>query len=89
MRQIIRYNIRVHSLLFLLFAATVSGWGAMSTNSHNNMPDTLQEVKVTVRDNSRCGDYKPEEITKNMMCASATGRDSCQGDSGGPLVTGF
>merc|ERR1712117_537771 len=65
--------------------ATVSGWGTLS--SGGSIPEILQEVDVKVLANNRCGRYPNGQITANMMCASATGKDSCQGDSGGPLVT--
>ena len=42
------------------------------------MPSRLQEVTLTVRENSNCGWYGREEITENMLCAFALGRDSCQ-----------
>ena len=39
--------------------------------------------------NSQCTSgtvYSSSQIDTNMICASASGKDSCQGDSGGPLV---
>lgn len=68
--------------------ATVTGWGTLS--SGGSQPNILQEVDVTVASNSQCitgTAYSSGEITSNMLCASAGGKDSCQGDSGGPLVT--
>lgn len=65
--------------------AIVSGWGTLS--SGGNQPNVLQEVGVEVFANNRCGNYPRNQITDNMMCAGAPGKDSCQGDSGGPLVT--
>ena len=70
-----------------LFTAIVSGWGTLS--SGGNQPNVLQEVGVEVFANNRCGNYPRNQITDNMMCAGAPGKDSCQGDSGGPLVTGL
>ena len=40
-------------------------------------------VGVRTYSNDDCGDYDPEYITENMICASAAGKDSCWGDSGG------
>ena len=72
----------------LLLAAFVSGWGAI--NEGGPISDTLKWAAVKVLDNSDCADYAyGQQITPNMMCATAPGRDSCQGDSGGPLVTGW
>ena len=68
-----------------LFSAVVSGWGTLS--SGGSQPKKLQEVTVQVTENTKCGNYPQNEITANMMCAGADGKDSCQGDSGGPLVT--
>ena len=63
--------------------ATVTGWGTLS--SGGNQPTTLQEVDVTVTTNAEC-DSAYGSITKNMICAADSGKDSCQGDSGGPLI---
>ena len=32
-------------------------------------------------------DYTPDEITANMICAAAPGKDACVNDGGGPLIT--
>jgi len=69
--------------------AVVSGWG--TTSSGGSQPDVLMEATVNTMSNAQCGgsttDYRPSQITDQMMCAAFSGRDSCQGDSGGPLVT--
>jgi len=69
--------------------AVVSGWGTLSTGG--STPDVLHEVTVNTMSNSQCmdssTDYNSGDITDNMLCASASGKDACQGDSGGPLVT--
>ena len=52
------------------------------------VPNELQHVEVQYISNSDCVTeygYGKREITENMMCANAPGKDSCQGDSGGPL----
>jgi len=65
--------------------ATVTGWGHLRKNGSS--PDVLQEVDVKVMTNAKCeSDHSKGDITKNMLCASAPGKDSCQGDSGGPLI---
>jgi len=67
--------------------ATVTGWGTLQ--SGGIQPEVLQEVDVDTMSNEECTKplyvYK-EEITENMICAAAPGKDSCQGDSGGPLI---
>ena len=63
--------------------ATVTGWGRLI--HEGNQPTTLQEVDVTVTTNAEC-DSAYGSITKNMICAADSGKDSCQGDSGGPLI---
>jgi len=67
---------------------TVTGWGTLE--SGGNQPDVLQEVDVRTMTKARCTRpphaYSSSDITDNMICAAALGKDSCQGDSGGPLV---
>jgi secreted trypsin-like serine protease len=69
---------------------------------YQDISDVLMEVGLNVVPNDECslaGDVNSGGgwfsllygsydglITKNMLCAKATGGDSCQGDSGGPLV---
>jgi len=69
--------------------SVVSGWGTLS--SGGSQPSTLREVTVQTMSNAQCTGsstaYSSNDITSNMLCASAPGKDSCQGDSGGPLVT--
>merc|ERR1712168_123268 len=69
--------------------AIVSGWGTLS--SGGSRPQYLQEVTVNMMTNNKCCSkpykYGCSDITDQMICASAPGKDSCQGDSGGPLVT--
>ena len=49
------------------------------------------KVDVNTMTNAECSGensgYSPADLTSNMICASAKGKDSCQGDSGGPLIT--
>ena len=56
-----------------------------------DQPAVLQEVMVDTMTNEECSSppniYTRDQITDQMLCAGAQGRDSCQGDSGGPMVT--
>merc|ERR1712045_776387 len=66
---------------------TVAGWGTLSEGG--SQPNNLMKVDVKVWANERCrrsyGSSAPGGITKHMLCASDTNKDSCSGDSGGPL----
>jgi secreted trypsin-like serine protease len=64
---------------------TVAGWGLLEEDG--TASERLMKVTVPVLENTVCGvNYSGTgvEITKNMLCAGRTGKDSCQGDSGGP-----
>jgi len=69
--------------------SVVSGWGTLS--SGGSTPDVLHEVTIETMTNNRCSNrntvYSRSDITDQMICATASGKDSCQGDSGGPLIT--
>ena len=61
----------------------------VTTRSHSVILHSLKVMPV-FRTNAACTTgtlYSPSQITDNMLCAAATGKDSCQGDSGGPLIT--
>eukprot|EP00984_Skeletonema_dohrnii_P005122 scaffold1805_cov133-Skeletonema_dohrnii-CCMP3373.AAC.2 len=67
---------------------TVIGHG--TTESGGKTSDELLEADVHYVLNSVCRtQYKNEDITDDMLCASDTEeeQDACQGDSGGPLFT--
>ncbi|XP_053371251.1 serine protease 27-like [Clarias gariepinus] len=68
--------------------AWVTGWGRIDTNVNLPAPQTLQEVKVPIVNNSACAIAYRRDITNNMICAgvAAGGEGACYGDSGGPLV---
>jgi len=71
---------------YAFYPATVTGWGTLS--SGGNQPTVMHEVNVTVTTNLECDAAYGSigRITKNMICAADSGKDSCQGDSGGPLI---
>ncbi|KAK7067054.1 CLIP domain-containing serine protease [Halocaridina rubra] len=69
---------------------TATGWGAVSYGGFE--ATILQEVGLTVQDNSECErDWQIKfsdntfAIFDNQMCAKDRGKDTCSGDSGGPL----
>ncbi|XP_053144413.1 granzyme A-like [Hemicordylus capensis] len=66
----------------------VAGWG--DGNRRIFRKDTLHEVNVTIIEREICNDenhYNSRHfVTKKMVCAGDSGKDSCQGDSGGPLI---
>ncbi|XP_012661149.1 serine protease 41 [Otolemur garnettii] len=72
----------------------VTGWGVLNENqTYLPPPYNLQEVKVTILNNTRCNYLfkQPSDrsvIQDSMICAGAEDGsvDTCKGDSGGPLV---
>merc|ERR1719431_132290 len=72
--------------------AWATGWGI---NDHHffpdfSFPDVLQEVSLSVVNNSGCDeqflDFLPDGITEAMLCAGNNEDETvCGGDSGGPL----
>ncbi|KAH8372632.1 hypothetical protein KR009_001475, partial [Drosophila setifemur] len=71
-------------------AASVSGWGTLTSGS-SSIPTTLQFVEVKIVGQTQCASSSygyGSEIKSSMICAAASGKDACQGDSGGPLVSG-
>jgi len=48
--------------------------------------NVLRQVDVLVSDQAVCNTAYTGQITPDMICAEAPGKDSCQGDSGGPFV---
>jgi len=66
--------------------ASVSGWGDNGVDEGSS--ESLLVTTVTIVDWNICLSSWNGEITKDMICAFAPGRDSCSGDSGGPLVSG-
>eukprot|EP00984_Skeletonema_dohrnii_P008528 scaffold3150_cov109-Skeletonema_dohrnii-CCMP3373.AAC.1 len=67
---------------------TVAGHGTVAYGGQ--MSGQLLEADVHYVQNSVCQkQYKNEDITDDMLCASDTqeGQDACSGDSGGPLFT--
>ncbi|KAG5674242.1 hypothetical protein PVAND_004222 [Polypedilum vanderplanki] len=67
----------------------IAGWGMMSYYSNDLPPQQLYSTTVKVSDFDSCStNYSTQfqELTENMLCASAYNKDACLGDSGGPLV---
>jgi len=54
---------------------TVSGWG--KTASNGNVAEDLQVANLTVVDRSKCGNFSPIGITRNMICASDPTKSAC------------
>ena len=58
---------------------TVAGWGTLTEGG--SQPSNLMRVDVKVWSNERCrrsyGSSAPGGITKHMLCASDTNKDSC------------
>ncbi|XP_048189073.1 testisin-like [Perognathus longimembris pacificus] len=70
----------------------VTGWGNIKENEPLPSPYTLQEVQVSIINNTMCNhlfelkDFRMD-IWGDMVCAGDPqgGKDACFGDSGGPL----
>ena len=68
----------------------VIGWGDTSFGGASS--DVLLQAEVDYVTNEQCSsDYSKRspfgiDITDDMLCAAADGKDACQGDSGGPLL---
>ncbi|XP_055460500.1 testisin-like [Psammomys obesus] len=71
----------------------VTGWGDIGEDQSLPSPNNLQEVQVSIINNTMCNHlYKMPDFRTNiwgdMVCAGnpSGGKDACFGDSGGPLV---
>ncbi|XP_072024562.1 uncharacterized protein [Amphiura filiformis] len=63
----------------------VTGWGDIVENGDYSRE--LKRVRLSIVDQQSCVDaHARYEITDNMFCAEANGRDACKGDSGGPFA---
>lgn len=64
---------------------TATGWGNTNAAGAASYPALLQQVDLTVTSQTSCNTAYGGDITANMICAAAPGKDTCQGDSGGPI----
>ncbi|KAL3769356.1 hypothetical protein ACHAWO_001553 [Cyclotella atomus] len=81
---------------------TVLGWGATSANENKKYSDELREADLLVMDNESCKSTEvqvtnpttgqsitttlSDNISNDMMCATARNRYICHGDGGGAAV---
>jgi hypothetical protein len=71
-------------------AVTAVGWGY--TRNGGTASAILQQVTLGYVPNDECnakedeGDSYQGEISDNMLCTFAVGKDTCYGDSGGPIL---
>ncbi|CAG2224542.1 Trypsin beta,Trypsin delta,Chymotrypsin-like serine proteinase,Trypsin alpha,Chymotrypsin A,Trypsin delta/gamma-like protein CG30031,Chymotrypsin B [Mytilus edulis] len=66
----------------------ISGWGQTGSGS---IPETLQDVSMTVLSNSDCSTIWTGSINDGHICIGSDtdisdGRSACFGDSGGPMI---
>lgn len=64
---------------------TATGWGNTNATGTASYPSLLQQVDLTITSQTSCNTAYGGDITANMICAAAPGKDTCQGDSGGPI----
>ena len=71
--------------------ATVAGWGNTKAQpaigfAGSNYPNRMREARVPVRSDSYGKSaYGSSFVSRLMVAAGKTGKDTCQGDSGGPI----
>jgi hypothetical protein len=69
---------------------TAVGWGDLGDDDTTSA--ILQQVKLDYVPNDECeakedqGDSYQGEISDDMLCTFAVGKDACYGDSGGPIL---
>jgi Trypsin len=77
--------------------ATIMGWGLTKSGENDSASPILLDAQVQIMTNSDCEQSSlpffpwtsyQGQITEDMVCAYASGKDACQGDSGGPLIVG-
>jgi hypothetical protein len=69
------------------YSMTVIGFGDIDPEESNTQfSDNLRQTDVNFVSNEDCRRAHRGEITEEMMCAAAPGKDACYGDSGGPLI---
>ncbi len=66
---------------------TVLGFGdIVQEEGKTKFSDKLRQVDVNYANTEDCSDKHNGEVSEEMMCAEAPGKDACYGDSGGPLL---
>ena len=66
---------------------TVIGFGDVNPEEAiTDFSSHLNQVDVKYVNNEECRRDHRGEVTEEMMCAEAPGKDACYGDSGGPLL---
>jgi secreted trypsin-like serine protease len=68
--------------------ASISGWGATSTNGPSSDPLRRATVQVLAGPGAPCGSYQSSFNPAMLICGGLAdgSADTCQGDSGGPFV---
>ncbi|XP_022829619.1 collagenase-like isoform X1 [Spodoptera litura] len=69
------------------YKAEIIGYGKTSPDATLGENSSLNDVYVTVMNNTECGQIYGDVVTSAIMCTSgANGKGACGGDYGGPLV---